>query len=343
VIDWLTVRLPVSCYLPGNRVVELTPEGEVINDRNLPIAVEARDHDTRPSWTSTLRITPGDRVQISGNPAKFIQGHNVDGPECPSELLLELLDRIAPALGPQVRLSSVAGVTVSRLDLTHTHQVPEGLNAEAMVAHLAQHGRVERKGRGVHRGHSITFGKATGTTQLVIYDKGKELRAHLPAEGVRAALMTLPDLDRLLRVECRARRKYMDRHGLQQLSAWNAGTLEQLWESAVAGALKVNAMQVSGAKPEDRNGRLFGYVQMWRAGQLPDMARASSYRIRREVLNLYGIDIFTAAPPAEPTGQVICWSDVVNRRNRWKLDPIPRVDGSVISLAGRSHDTAQAG
>lgn len=335
-IDWLTVKLPIPLYMHGHRLLEVSPDWEVISERVLPLSLTASDDDTRPSWSSSIRITPGERLQISGNPAKFIQGHNVDGPEDPGELLLELLDHIGEALGTPLRLpNGLEGVTVSRLDLTHTYRLPEGVNAYSATAHLAQHGQVKNKGRGIAKGHSVSFGKATGHTQLVIYDKGKELKAHLPAADIREALLAMPDLDRLLRVELRVRRKYMDRHGLKALSAWNNGTLEQVWETSVMEALQVSELKQTTIADEDKNGRMFIVMQAWMNGQLPPMSRATMFRKRALIKRMYGVDITAPPPEKEPTAQVISWIHALARHNRVKLNPLPRTSGSVVALADR--------
>lgn len=338
-IDWLSVKLPIPLHINGNRMVEVSPDWEVLTERVMPLSLTARDHDERPSWSSSIRIIPGDRMAISGNPAKFIQGHNVDGPEDPGELLHELLDHIGDALGQRLRLPSLDGVTVSRLDLTHTFRLPEGVNAYSATSHLAQHATVERKGRAVAKGHSISFGKATGETQLVIYDKGRELKAHLPADDVRAALMDLPDLDRMLRVELRVRRKYIHRHGLQALSAWNDGTREEVWKQAMAG-LKISDLHTTEIVEEDKRGRLFLLVQAWMNGQLPPMSRATMFRNRSDIRRLYGVDIMVAPPEKDPTAQVISWIDALATHRRVKLDPLPKTTGSVISLADRRRAAA---
>lgn len=334
-IDWLTVKLPIPLQMHGNMMVEVSPDWEVLSQRVMPVSLTASDHDERPSWSSSIRVTPGENMRISGNPAKFIQGHNVDGPEDPGELLAELLEHIGEALGKPLKLpNGLEGVTVSRLDLTHTFRTPEGVNAYAATTHLAQHAMVDRKGRGIAKGHSLSFGKATGQTQIVIYDKGKELKAHLPAGDVREALLALPDLDRLLRVELRIRRKYMHTHGLQALSAWNNGTLEEAWERAM-GALKISDLQTVEIAEEDKRGRLFLIMQAWMNGRLPPMTRSVMFRNRSAIRKLYGVDILTAPPEKEPTAQVISWIDALATHNRVKLNPIPRTSGSVISLAER--------
>lgn len=335
-IDWLTVRLPIPLHLHGHRLLEVSPDWEVVSERVLPLSLSASDDDTRPSWSSSIRITPGERMQISGNPAKFIQGHNVDGPEDPGELLLELLDHIGEALGKPLRLpNGLEGVTTSRIDLTHTYRLPEGVNAYTATAHLAQHGMVKNKGRGVAKGHSVSFGKATGHTQLVIYDKGKELKAHLPAADIREALLATPDLDRLLRVELRIRRKYMERHGLQALSAWDNGTLENVWETTVMNSLQISELKQTTIAEQDKGGRLFILMQAWMNGQLPPMPRRTMFRKRADIKRLYGVDILTPPPEKEPTAQVISWIHALAANNRVKLKPIPRTTGSIISLADR--------
>ena len=334
-IDWLTVRLPIPLHLHGNMMVEVSPDWEILNQRVLPVSLTASDHDERPSWSSSIRVTPGERMQISGNPAKFIQGHNVDGPEDPGELLEELLEHIGEALGAPLRLpNGLEGVTVSRIDLTHTYRMPEGVNAYAATAHLANHAMVDRKGRGIAKGHSLSFGKATSPTQIVIYDKGKELKAHLPAGDVREALLAMPDLDRLLRVELRIRRKYMHKHGLQALSAWDNGTLEEAWDRQMR-ALQISDLHTTEIADEDKRGRLYLLMQAWMNGKLPPMSRPTMFRNRAAIRKLYGVDIMTAPPEKEPTAQIISWIEALATHNREKLNPIPRTAGSVISMADR--------
>jgi II/X family phage/plasmid replication protein len=90
-IDWVTATLPFSSSkkFVGGRVLSIDSEGEIEwqSEKRLPVV---GSHDARPHI-----VSKGEGViDISGNPTKFLQGHNLFGSDNLVGLVLETMRRM---------------------------------------------------------------------------------------------------------------------------------------------------------------------------------------------------------------------------------------------------------
>ncbi|MBL4791531.1 MAG: hypothetical protein JKY97_00950 [Citromicrobium sp.] len=217
-IDYVQCEIPARLPAPitGDIVLRHTTEGELV----------WQTHTRRKlvgSYDASLHVRAIDpfRLEISGNPAKFLQGHNLWGPFSVRELLERSLQRIQPILWPEGMPTLFLGeAEFARLDVTASLAV--GSAADAKLFLRAHHERGNRPyvGRGCFKGtdeSTLVYGDATGKRakawQIGLYLKGVEVTK----DGHRLPQPMLEDgrliewINRVIRVECRFRRSELQR------------------------------------------------------------------------------------------------------------------------------------
>lgn len=305
VIDWLTCRIPVRLPAPiaGGWTVKLAQDGTERLRTPHRLSVEGSF-----SSSITIRAPSTTELEISGNPLKWLQGHNLYGTDDPKALLWAALQRLEPVLGgdlASIGLRSPAALDstiVTRVDCTQMLQLATPGDVLSWIRSAYATGSARRRGRGIMREGTLVYGDAAGRNfarwQIVIYGKGQETESH-----------PLPDLmmndddvrswtNRCLRIEVRLGRLEIEKLGLRTLCNWNAATSSTMWNAKVS-SLSFNDEAKSGAVdlvslPE----HLRGTYAQWKLGAdlRQTMTKAKFYRHRALIRGLTDVDI--AVPPA---------------------------------------------
>lgn len=337
-IDWLTVRIPVRlpCPIAGGFTVKLDGDGKELLRTPHRVMVEG-------SYSSSLsiRAPSTSELELSGNLAKWLAGHNLWGSDCPVALLWAALERLGTLPGVLPCSLAEMGLTgpcdllatiVTRIDCTGMLMLGSLAEVRAFIRAAELTGTMTNRGRGVMRSGTLVFGYAKGKSftrsQIVMYAKGQEIEAHpLPA-----LMMADPEVrawvDRSLRVEVRLGRHELQEQGLRLLSGWlcegravavGAARALQVWEQAMRkltfseAGTSIDLLALPKA--------LRGTYGLWEAGrdcrQL--LSTPTFYRHRNEIRKLTGVDI--AVPPApKPVSNVVPLADVLAAR--WADRPV---------------------
>lgn len=196
--------------------MNISSEGELLNERLLPVKVGG-------SWSSAITVCNvwrrradrgnpvppqglklglvGTSVYISGNPAKYLQGHNVYGSDDLPQLAALFFQAVAKFLGFDKNTQDLwyqIGFTgqyePTRLDITNNYRVEggsEGVNQWIRAAHSSA--RVSHKNAGVLRGNTLYFGKESRRHTIKMYNKYQDLIVHRPCSMIRDIDVTLSD------------------------------------------------------------------------------------------------------------------------------------------------------
>lgn len=217
-VDFITCEIP--CRLPapitGDIVLRHTREGELVWQTFTRRKMAG-------SFDSSLHVRAVDptKLEISGNPAKFLQGHNLWGPSDLRSMLERCLQRMQPVLWPEgMPPIFLSEAVLSRIDLTASLVV--GSPQDAKMFLRAHHETANRPyvGRGVFKGtdgSTLVYGDATGKRakawQITLYLKGVEVAQpghSLPAPMLEDARL-IEWVNRVIRVELRLRRTELQR------------------------------------------------------------------------------------------------------------------------------------
>ena len=231
-IDWLSGKvqfLHTSEQLPSGSVVSVFPDGEIEWKTNKRIVIEGSYSNKFTLRTDlTSEIIPGQftRLEFSGNPVKFLQGHNIWGSSDLTGLAYEAivlaLSKLNLTLSSSELLYLFTGrFSLSRVDINCMYSmgslenVNQWLNAAEIYART-------RQGKGHFSGSILYFQKKSSRWSLKFYSKGLELKAsghQLPREFLNAKSFHEYANDKL-RCELTLRTKELKKLGLDMGSSW---------------------------------------------------------------------------------------------------------------------------
>jgi hypothetical protein len=305
-VDWVSgevssqsiIRQGIKLYDTG-RMLVLGPGGEVTQERAGFFAFEG-SHDNRLA----IRSRDHASVYVSGNPAKFFQGHNLFGSTNIDGLYLAAGIAIRQGVGlfpgPQTFAScEFTRPHYTRIDLTRSYRFASNDRARAWLREIAATARTRHGSAGLGKDGSVTYGKGSRRWSFTIYPKFDEIQAR--GRG-HALSPTLPETavkrlqewaDGIVRFELRLRG--MELAPLlpitEPLTVWS-----RYFDRIQFNRNNLASMEddmLTHAMPQ----HLLGYLARWRTGEdlRARLSKPTYYRIRRELLTHAGVDI--ASPP----------------------------------------------
>lgn len=311
-IDWLTCKIAVDLPAP------------IADGWTLKINADGTEKFRCPHRLSvagsfesslTIRAVVREELELSGNLAKFLQGHNLYGTDDPVELLWAAMQRLETHLGAklsEIGLTSPSELarrtTVTRIDCTDMLQFDTFGDVQAFLRSAEATGRIPRRGRGVMKGSTVVFGHGAGKEntrwQIVLYSKGQEITAHPLPSFMMEDRDILDWVNRCARVEVRLFRNELRESGLRSLARWDSRTAAMMWRQKVE-QLSFNEVIIDEcadlAKLPDH---LRGTYAQWKLGHdlRGSMTKAKFYRHRRLIESITGVDIaISPAPSALPS------------------------------------------
>ncbi len=309
-IDWLTCKVP--CRLPqpifDGQTVKLDHAGRELSRSHHRLALPG-------SFESSIlvRAINCSELEISGNPAKWLQGHNLYGPDCPIDLLAATLQRLSDLLGldratvfPEALQRQAR---LSRIDCTFMALLPDSGAVHAWLRDAYATGSAVQRGRGVFENGTLVFGHARGKSfqhwQLVCYAKGDEIRRRAPPPVMAGSDEVRQWADRCLRLEVRLGRLALQRQGLATLSDWTEGAARMEWERVMA-KLQFSEVECDKAAVDALPLHQRAAFALWKNGDdLRELySKPTFYRHRSAIQKAIGVDI--AVPPAtQPTAEIM--------------------------------------
>lgn len=338
-IDWLTGKIRVQLPAP------------IADGWTLKIRADGTEAYRCPHRLSvfgsfeasvTIRAVSVEELEISGNIAKFVQGHNLYGSDDPVSVLWAALQRLEPYLGGSLAAIGLTSpcelaqrTTVSRIDCTKMLQFDSAGDALSFLRSAAATGRIPRRGRGVWKEGTLVFGHSQGKSatrwQIVLYSKGQEVTDHpLPAPMMVGEVLDWANVS--VRVEVRMFRHELKEKGLRVLAAWGEETSDRLWREKVAELSFNEAVVDEAADLAKLPDHLRGTYAQWKLGQdlRQVMKKAKFYRHRRLIEVLTGVDI--SIPPAAPaTATVVPIKRLLEGRIGGRPHWADRIDAQLLS------------
>lgn len=311
-IDWITAKVPffVSGKLNGGNITNTTPDGEIdwIIDKRLPVT---GSYESRLSLR-TAEVLPGTGdtylIELSGNPVKWFQGHNIFGSDDLPNLIYETVLKLSKDLDlpqPDDYLNAVRkGIfTVSRVDITAMYSLPTRRDVYTYLNHAEKTCRT-RSGTAMSKGNTVYMNKTSQRWQIVMYSKGQELEKHtLPSELQGGSLEAYAD--NKLRVELRLKQKELAKIGLSDGKHWLSLDVLPLFKDYL-GRLTMTEQSI---RPDD----LFDIPKfakasylLWSEGvDVREVYSIRKYYKDRKALLEFGIDISVPKPSVSENLNVI--------------------------------------
>ncbi|MFC1848430.1 phage/plasmid replication protein, II/X family [Chloroflexota bacterium] len=303
-LDWYSGLIGYDAEaLKLGRLYEVSPDGEVMYSTERWVkakgSYEASVQVKRDSSTPAMRLA-AERLglmvsptvlQVSGNPVKFLQGHNAFGPSVSS--LGTVIQAFARALPLDIRPIDSENTLWpalhrSRVDITVMVDLGSDRNVHDWLRHAAtdtrsRHGIPDRDQRGLTAGDTVYWGKHSRRWTMKAYCKFCELKAH-PCPDMEMQRLLREFVEGQLRLELTLRRPELK----------NRGTLDEglVWEYFERIGIGVMKMDVRSEKPKLK-AAVENVLDLWLSGadvraRLP---QATFYRYRRMIVEEVGVDI----------------------------------------------------
>lgn len=309
-IDWVTAKLPCRNSLKTGCVAKLDKDGNVewLSQTWLPV---------EGSYSSNIQIKAltENTIQISGNPTKWLQGHNLFGTNnlqwLISKFYLDLHETLSDdGLNPTMQdydLIERGAYTVSRVDINETWHLANQLEVKAWLRSAGQKVSMPYRGRGVFSGDTLYWGKGSKYFFLKGYSKGDEInskKSNFPHELKTPSMLEYAD--KALRLELTLCSNFLRQSHLNLPCNWSHDTARMLLLSHIRTLEMSDNFKLSDEVLSSLPTRLKLYYKAWLYGDdlRLELSRPTYYRVRKELKN-YGVDISMVRDVDQPVDNVI--------------------------------------
>lgn len=308
-IDWITFVAPLTHQageggpfyageIMATRPDPTHPDGFCLDWSVLKRKGFEGSHSSGIQIQSTTDEAGRPAIWVSGNPAKWFQGHNIFGSDDLRGLVLEMLHRVCASVGivpapDDLVLWELGVIRLSRVDVTYSYQLETLARVRNALRSLDATANLKHRGRGHFKGDSLTFGKGSRRWSLTLYAKGAEIdvKGHQLPLSLRETF--LPQVAQgLLRAEVRLLGLQLATEHLEYVCHWGDNAASELHQRLIAGLQIAEASMLDAHQLEGLSGRLQLAYTSWREGNdlRAILTRPTFYRYRLELLK-HGIDI----------------------------------------------------
>lgn len=298
-IDWVTGVFFTDHdpeKLNNGRVFSMNPDGEIEWHCEKVLSVEG-------SHSSNIQIKSATNGSIwfSGNPVKFLQGHNIFGTDDIKYLLSKFFDALLKieSLGlkpTDVQYERVKDgiVHLTRVDVNQSWLLNSKTDVLSWIRAAGNCARLKHRGSGQFAGDTLYFGKNSRRWSVKCYSKGHELT--VKGRGLHADLahpLLVEYAEKALRLELVMRSMHLKDCHLDLACNWTPETAKLLLVSTVLDNLEItDNMAIQDEILTQLPPRMRLLYQSWRNGDdLRSMfSKSGFYRYRAQMLK-YGIDI----------------------------------------------------
>jgi len=299
VIDWVTCELPLlHVPMASGAVFKIDQSGEIEWQTKCRVQVQG-------SYASSVQVRSvgsgrGGQctgLMFSGNPSKFLQGHNIFGSDDLLSLMYDTYLKICRFLELQPQLSDLRAVKrgkypICMVDINQSFELPTRQDVLAWIR-AAEFKSKTRHGRPCMKGSTLYWGKNSQRWALKTYSKGEEIQApkhQLPDELTETPLARWAD--NKLRIELRLKKKMLSELLILQAEQLTISRVRALFNDFVRKLEMSEQIALSSEKQTNLPQRLRSTYILWRSGEdlrftLP---KATYYRHRKELLD-HGVNI----------------------------------------------------
>jgi II/X family phage/plasmid replication protein len=320
-VDWLTCELPDPVGIPVNagELIRIDRDGQV--EWSAPARLQVEGSHSSSMTFRAIGLPPDLRgigqsvvdssLVVSGNPAKFLNGHNLFGSDDVAGLLDATVRKAKDAIWPdlfELPELDLAEAKISRIDLTASWVLDRAEDVMPYLRAMEETIWCPYRGRGVFDigGSTLYYGrtdkgKRAKDWAIKLYWKGAEVSAHPLPEAAYVISELFEELNRTIRVELTLRTSELKRLGLTTIGRWSPARVREIWEAYVAkldfgeATINLDAVDVGQLDLKPRHALA---LAAWKAGNdmRACMQPRSFQRLRKELKVLTGFDIANPRP-----------------------------------------------
>ncbi len=319
-IDWVSAIIP--CLHPepirGGQFMMVDADGVIESQSDRYLAVEgsfsskiavkslyreAGKEYINPAFAATYLTNPPSYLYFSGNPTKFLKGHNLYGSTDVIDLMRQTLEQVFDTLNlhPTDRdLSRIRSgqYPLTRIDINEMKSMESQGHALAWIRATSHASRSRHKSGGILRGDTLYFGKNSRRWAMKIYAKGQEIgvKGHEFPQGLPSRELLTNWAQNKLRWELVIRSPELKKMGLNTAAAFANANLQELFDSYKARVTIPSNEDLAQSVITHLPRQLRSIYVLWKAGEdlRQTFSKNTFYRHRRALL-LHGIDISVAS------------------------------------------------
>lgn len=312
-IDWVTMKIHCDHdgIISNGEVVSLSKDGDSIEWSLVKFLPLVGSYDA----TISIRSITQQTIEVSGNPTKWLQGHNLFGTNDLKGLIWLFFNQLVkipelklkPTL-KQLQAIKTGNLTVSRVDINETWFLENHSQVLAWLNAAGQKMRLKHRGAGQFKGDTLYFGNIRSRRWfLKCYSKGDEInskKSNYP-DALRTPQM-LEYADKALRIELVLKSNQLREWQLHQVSHWNAETGKMLLLELIKGLEMSDNIRLTDDKLKNLKPSVKMAYFAWLGGQdlKVELKRPTFYRYRSQLKEL-GIDIGIPRDIKQPDANVI--------------------------------------
>lgn len=302
-IDWLDISIDLlHDPLPAGKVMSVTPDGELDWETSKRIEVKG-SHDSKIYFRSQGGNGQGRAtvLYMSGNPAKFIQGHNVFGTEditaLVSRALLKASEQFSFPIDLAIERAKRGDFQVKRIDITRSFAFGSRQEVKSVLSYLAVNSR-SRMGRPQTKGTTVYHGMGSRRWSLMWYCKGDEVEKRGRIPGAFDSTPIKSFADNLLRSELKLLSKELTKREITHGYQLTPEVIDRLYRDYFGRVEMSEQAKIPSEELVSMRRCIRDTYLMWSNGidVQGTMKDATFYRHRSDLL-AYGIDI---AIPTQP-------------------------------------------
>lgn len=326
--DWFSgfVCLDLPDFHDGS-VIHIRPNGEIEYETYKPMLVTGSFDDTvivksclipaSPEWSVSNRMDETYRVYISGNPTKFLQGHNVYGHSDMLGVITDFVKIILEKIGvDEVTIARVMRnpIKITRLDLTQSYILDRPQDVTDWLRHAAIH--MTGKNQKVNNDKTLYVGKNSRRASIKIYEKSAEMLVHKKNFNLTSeAFDILHTISKtLLRFEVTLRGKKLEEMDYHYINKVTNDMLNNQFGLQLEKINLPDNVDITESDLDHISYKYRGIYDAWLNGKdiRQTMSRAQFYRYRKYFLETFNLDL--SMPPRElpkKTNVVPLWRYIV--------------------------------
>lgn len=299
-IDWVSCELPCR-HLPLNAgaVMKIDEHGSLEWRAPCRMRVEG-SHESGVQVRSSGVIDDHGRAStlwFSGNPSKFLQGHNVFGSDDLISLMVDTYLKVLSSLGiaPEVndlRQVKEGAYPLNMIDINQSFELPSRSDVLAWIR-AAEFKSKTRHGRPSMKGGTLYWGKSSQRWALKVYSKGEEIEApkhRLPEAFTNTPLSKWADTK--LRLELRLKKKELREMDIENASHMTVQRAREMYLTYVRKLEMSEQVALSDEQQLNLPRGLCSTYILWKQGQdLRSILPKNTYYRHRRALLENGIDI----------------------------------------------------
>ena len=286
-------------------------------------AVTEGSYSTRITWISRT----GYDLEVSGNPAKFLQGHNLFGDSSARDLFFssgfELRRLGVPFPSPSSYTGNDLSMRFTRVDFTRSYRFPSDELARSWLRAVGSFSR-SRAGGAVNREGTLYFADGSSYWNLKVYLKSDEISSRRKGHGL-PHVMSQDDVRKLhdwsegvVRFEVTLRSRVLAKLGpvLDPAALWSEyfGRVDFMGEAVSSDAYLEDPRYLT-LSPACR----LAFAAWLRRDELvlQSLPRTTWFTYRKVIRGMFGVDIAVPRPSETSAPQEVGLDE-----SRWDPEPI---------------------